>query len=165
MRFLVSILMSVFLSSTAMASTLVAPPSENEGSSGGGGNRFLMLFSSGNDEEEAVEEDEDDPRSFTMPAVVAPLAQNGRLTGFAYVLVRLRVAPGHDVWRVQENTHYALDLMTRSAFRTDLSTEDGQALNRETAVEVWAGALAEYYGADAIESVEIRSFDVRLFSR
>ncbi|WP_412546084.1 hypothetical protein [Maricaulis sp. MIT060901] len=165
MRFLISLLMSVLLSSTALAAASAPPSSDDEGSSGGSGNRFLMLFSSGNENEDEYVEEEDDPRSFTMPAVVAPLAENGRLTGFAYVLVRMRVAQGHDVWRMQENTHYALDLMTRTAFREDLSTEDGQALNREAAVAAWSQALGEYYGAGAIETLEIRSFDVRLFAR
>ncbi len=164
MRFLISLLMSVFLSSTALAMAAAPPAGDDEGGSSGSGNRFLMLFSSGNEDEDEYVEEEDDPRSYTLPAVVAPLADNGRLTGFAYVLVRLRVAPGNDVWRMQENTHYALDLMTRAAFRTDLSTDDGQALNPEAAIAAWSETLGEYYGAEAIEYLEIRSFDVRLFA-
>ena len=72
---------------------------DRDGSSGGGANRFQLFFNLvGDDSDEDSEDIADDPRAFYLPAVVAPLSRNGRLTGFAYVQVRVRVAPGTNVW-------------------------------------------------------------------
>ena len=98
LAFVFGLALSVALSGPVQA----APPAEEASSSGGSSNRFLALFNIAGDEEEEEEvEEADDPRSFTMPAIVAPLSDNGRLTGFAYVLVRVRVAAGNDIWSIQ----------------------------------------------------------------
>lgn len=169
MRFILCVVLSLCLGSTAHAAGGGGGGGggNGNGSGSGGANRILTLFNLGGEdgEGEAVEE-EDDPRSFTMPAVVAPLSDaQGRLTGFAYVLVRIRVAAGQDVWSVQENAHYALDALVRAAHRVDLSTEDGSELDRARAAEVWAAVMAELHGPSAIENLEIRAFDVRLLRR
>lgn len=153
------------------AHALVAPPAESgdgSGDAGGRGNRFLTIFNlagSDEDEEEEAEDEEDDPRSFTMPTVVAPLSAQGHLTGYAYVQIRVRVATGHNVWDIREDAHYALDAAVRAAFRTSVSNEEGSALDTERAVEVWQAALGEHYGPSAIERIEIRQADTRLFRR
>lgn len=159
LAFVFGLALSVALSGPVQA----APPAEEASSSGGSSNRFLALFNIAGDEEEEEEvEEADDPRSFTMPAIVAPLSDNGRLTGFAYVLVRVRVAAGNDIWSIQENAHYALDALVRAAHRHDLSAPGGQVLDEDVAVEVWSRVLGEIYGENALERVEIRDFDVRL---
>lgn len=163
MRVFLSFILFVSLSATAYA----APPSGGDDSSSGGANRFVTLFNRGGEDGEGYDEPEqDDPRSFTLPAVVAPLADTyGRLTGFAYVSVRVRVASGYNVWSVQEEAHYALDAFVRAAHRVNLSTEDGSALDEGRAVEVWSMVMAQLHGEAAIEDLEIRGFDVRLFRR
>ncbi|MEP3072113.1 hypothetical protein [Maricaulis sp.] len=144
------------------------------GSSGGGnGNRFLLVFnrSAENEDEHGAshesDEDEvdDDPRAFNLPALVAPLSRDGRLTGFAYVHVRVRAADGQNVWSMQENAHYALDALVRAAYRIPVSRADGQQLDISRAEEVWSEVLREQYGADAIDHIEIRSSDTRLLMR
>jgi len=168
MRFLLSVLLSLCLGSTAFAA--------GGGGGGGGGssdsgtaaaNRFLTFFNRGDTEaEDAEAEEEDDPRSFTLPSVVTPLAdENGRLTGFAFVLIRVRVAQGRNVWSIQENTHYSLDALVRSAHRIDLSTENGRELNEDRAIEVWSAVMNEMHGVGSIENLEIRSYDLRFLQR
>ncbi len=172
MRNIVALVAVILLANglSAPAFSLVAPPesgggSDNEGSRG---NRFLTIFNrAGTDEDEADEEedDESDPRNFTLPIVVAPLSSHGYLTGYAYVQIRVRVAAGHNVWDVREDTHYALDAAVRAAYRTSISNDEGSALDDERAAEVWRAALSEHYGPGAIERVEIRHADTRLFRR
>lgn len=144
------------------------------GSSGGGnGNRFLLVFNRTIEDEEdhgdsyVGDEDEvdDDPRAFNLPALVAPLSRDGRLTGFAYVHVRVRAADGQNVWSMQENAHYALDALVRAAYRIPVSRADGQQLDISRAEEVWSEVLREQYGANAIDHIEIRSSDTRLLMR
>ncbi|MBR9826327.1 MAG: hypothetical protein GYB36_11090 [Alphaproteobacteria bacterium] len=165
MRLLLSVILSVFLASPAFAGGGGGGGGDSYGGSGGGAaNRIITLFNLSGGEEEVEEESSDDPRSFTMPAVVAPLSNEyGRLTGFAYVLLRVRVAPGHDVWSVQEDAHYALDAMVRVAHRINLSVPSGETLDTEVASEVWQAVIRDMHGDDAIEYLEIRDFDVRLF--
>ena len=151
------------------------------GGGGGGGNRssgndnrFLLIFNRASDEdesgddhggEEPQDEADDDPRSFNLPALVAPLSSDGHLTGFAYVQVRVRAADGQNVWSMQEDAHYALDALVRAAYRIPVSLPDGRQLDIERAETVWADVLREQYGADAIDHIEIRSSDTRLFLR
>lgn len=164
MRLLLTLFLSLCL--TAPAFPAGGGGGGGESSDSGGGNRFLTLFNLDSDEEEAEVTESDDPRSFSMPAVVAPLSNSyGRLTGFAYVLIRVRVASGHDVWNVQEEAHYSLDALVRVAHRINLSTEDGSSLDPQLAAEVWHAVMNEMYGEGAIEILEIRDFDVRLLNR
>lgn len=160
MRLFSVLVLALVLGLAVSGPVVAAPPAEDSSSSGGSSNRFLALFNIGGDE--AEEEEVDDPRSFTMPAVVAPLSNDGRLTGFAYVLVRVRVAGGNDIWSIQENAHYALDALIRAAHRHDLSAPGGEVLDEERAIEVWSRVLGEIYGENALERVEIRGYDVRL---
>lgn len=166
MRILPVIFLAVFTLLGASVPAVASPPAENSssGGEGSGVNRFVMLFNRADAEDEEEEEDivEDDPRAFNMPALVAPLSSDGRLTGFAYVNVRIRVAAGRNVWTMQERAHYALDILVRAAYRTPLSLPDGSGLDFERAEEVWSAALAEYYGEEAIATLEIRSSDVRM---
>lgn len=139
-------------------------------SSSGTGNRILMLFNrTGDDADQAEEEPEssadDDPRVFTLPALVVPLSSDGRLTGFAYVHVRVRAADGQNIWTMQENAHYALDALVRAAYRIPVSTPDGRSLDRERAAAEWTAVLRELYGSRAVERIEIRSADTRLLNR
>ncbi|WP_300527421.1 hypothetical protein [Maricaulis sp.] len=163
MRLFPALIFGLVLSLALAGGAFAAPPSEESSGSGGSSNRFLALFNIGGDETEEEEvEEPDDPRSFTMPAIVAPLSVNGRLTGFAYVVVRVRVAAGRDIWSIQENAHFALDALIRASHRHDLSAPGGQVLDEDVAVEVWSRVLSEVYGENALERVEIRGFDVRL---
>ncbi|BDW99525.1 hypothetical protein [Maricaulis maris] len=149
------------------AFALVSPPPEPAHGAGdsGGGNRILTLFNrAGSEEEDAAEaEEEEDPRSFTIPTVVAPLQRDGHLTGYAYVQIRVRVADGQNIWSVREDAHYALDAAVRAAFRNSVSNAEGTDLDAGRAVDVWRAALIEHYGAQAIDRVEIRQADIRLF--
>jgi hypothetical protein len=149
------------------AFAMVSPPPEPAHGAGdsGGGNRILTLFNrAGSEEEDAAEaEEEEDPRSFTIPTVVAPLQRDGHLTGYAYVQIRVRVADGQNIWRVREDAHYALDAAVRAAFRNSVSNAEGTDLDAGRAVDVWRAALIEHYGAQAIDRVEIRQADIRLF--
>lgn len=174
MRLAIAILVSLMLQTGAYALGGGGGGGSNGGGgghgaspSGGAANRFVMLFNRSDNEGEHTEEDDadDDPRVFTLPALVAPLSSDGRLTGFAYVHVRVRAADGQNVWAMQENAHYALDALVRGAFRIPVSTPDGRELDRERAAEVWADILREQYGPDAVERIEIRSADTRLFRR
>ena len=173
MRNVVALVAVIFLAGLlpAPAFSFVAPPAESGGGSndeGSRGNRFLTLFNRAGSEEDEPEEDEveeDDPRSFTMPTVVAPLSSHGHLTGYAYVQIRVRVAAGHNLWDVRDDAHYALDAAVRAAYRTPVSNEDGTGLDNDRAVEVWLAALGEHYGASAIERIEIRQADTRIFRR
>ena len=178
MRLLLTLMLSVIVTTGAHAMGGGGGGGGNNansghGSSGGGGNRVLLLFnrSGGGDEDEAdghaaaEEEPDDDPRAFNLPALVAPLSRDGHLTGFAYVHVRVRAADGQNVWSMQENAHYALDALVRAAYRVPVSRPDGQALDIERAEAVWSEVLREQYGADAIDHIEIRSSDTRLFLR
>ncbi|OLF78033.1 hypothetical protein AWH62_05085 [Maricaulis sp. W15] len=149
---------------------LASPPADSGNDSEGGqrGNRILTLFNlagSDDEEDEVEEEDEDDPRSFTMPTVVAPLSREGRLTGFAYVQIRVRIADGQNIWSIRDDAHYALDAAVRAAYRNSVSNVEGSGLDVTRAVAVWQAALAEHYGPRAIERVEIRNADTRLFRR
>lgn len=149
------------------AFAMVSPPPEPAHGAGdsGGGNRILTLFNrAGSEEEDAAEaEEEEDPRSFTIPTVVAPLQRDGHLTGYAYVQIRVRVADGQNIWSVREDAHYALDAAVRAAFRNSVSNAEGTDLDAGRAVDVWRAALVEHYGAQAIDRVEIRQADIRLF--
>lgn len=149
------------------AFAMVSPPPEPAHGAGdsGGGNRILTLFNrAGSEEEDAAEaEEEEDPRSFTIPTVVAPLQRDGHLTGYAYVQIRVRVADGQNIWSVREDAHYALDAAVRAAFRNSVSNAEGTDLDAGRAVDVWRAALIEHYGAQAIDRVEIRQADIRLF--
>ena len=172
MRLAIAILMTLMLQTGAYALSGGSSGGGNNGghgasSSGGMANRFVMLFNRSDNEDDETELDDadDDPRVFTLPALVAPLSSDGRLTGFAYVHVRVRAADGQNVWAMQENAHYALDALVRGAFRIPVSTPDGRELDRERAAEVWADILREQYGANAVDRVEIRSADTRLFRR
>ena len=78
--------------------------------------------------------------------------------------VRVRVAPGTNVWSVQDDAHYALDRLVRAAHRTSLTAEDGTELDHERAVEVWTATLRDYYGAAAIDSIVIANADTRLIN-
>lgn len=173
MRLLLAFILCLSLQSGALAM--------GGGGGGGGGNRssgndnrFLLIFNRASDEDESGEdhgggepqdEADDDPRSFNLPALVAPLSSDGHLTGFAYVQVRVRAADGQNVWSMQEDAHYALDALVRAAYRIPVSLPDGQQLDIERAETVWADVLREQYGADAIDHIEIRSSDTRLFLR
>ncbi|WP_323761175.1 hypothetical protein [Maricaulis sp.] len=171
MRILFALLLSLLLSPVLSAPVLAAasPPAESEGGSGEGGrsNRILTLFNlaGSEDEDEAEEDDSDDPRAFTMPTVVAPLSRDGRLTGYAYVQLRVRVADGQNIWDVREAAHYALDAAVRACYRNSVSNDEGTDLDPERAVRVWEAALREHYGQRAIDHVEIRQADTRIFRR
>jgi len=171
MRSVFALLVSVLLVSALPmpALAMVAPPAESDsGSDGGGrGNRILTLFNlagSDEDDEEEVEEIED-PRAFTLPTLIAPLSRDGRLTGYAYVQIRVRVADGENMWDMREDAHYALDSAVRAAFRNSVSNAAGVDIDEARAVAVWHAALIEHYGAAAIASVEIRNSDIRLLVR
>tara|TARA_R110002124_G_scaffold80702_2_gene213414 strand:+ start:44 stop:571 length:528 start_codon:yes stop_codon:yes gene_type:complete len=166
MRIFLAIVLSACFASTALAS----------GGGGGGGsdnsgpvNRFLTLFhlpATPADEETAVEDEMlEDPRVFTLPAVVAPLSLNGRLTGYAYVRVHVRAGDGQNVWTMQERTHFALDAMVRAASRMSLSNAEGSGLNRDLATQVWTAVLREYYGASAIAEIRLSGEDTRMLRR
>ena len=167
MRIFLAILISLGLSTAAFATGGGGGGGEaEERSSGGGGNRFLTLFNLSGDNAEDEEEtyDDSDPRAFSMPAIVVPLSRNGRLTGFAYVQMRVRVADGHNIWNIQDDAHYALDRLIRAAFRTPLANEAGDQLDHERAEEVFGAELRAYYGADAIDRIDIRNADTRLLT-
>lgn len=141
-----------------------------DGSSSSSGNRLTLrfnLFGGGSDDDgygEGEEEDED-PRVIIMPAVVAPLSQDSRLSGFAYVHLRVRLHEGADIWGARENLHYALDQLVRTAHRHNLSNEDGTGLNEDRAEEIWAETLSALYGGNYLDYVEISSVDTRLVRR
>ena len=170
MRSLFASLLSILLVSAlpGPALAMASPPPEPDHGSDGTqrGNRILTLFNrAGAEDDEAENEadEEDDPRSFTMPTVVAPLSRDGRLTGYAYVQIRVRVADGENIWTVRDDAHYALDSAVRAAYRNSVSNAEGTALDVPRAVAVWEAALAEHYGPRAIDRVEIRNADTRLF--
>ncbi|MHA6288511.1 hypothetical protein [Maricaulis sp. CAU 1757] len=166
MRIFLAILMSLGLSTAALAGGGGGGGEGDERSSSGSGNRFLTLFNLSGDNAEDEEEtyDDDDPRAFSMPAVVVPLSRDGRLTGFAYVQMRVRVADGQNIWNIQDNAHYALDRLIRAAYRTPLANEAGDQLDRARAVEVFGEELRGYYGANAIDTIDIRHADTRLLN-
>lgn len=165
MRIFLAILLSACFASAAAASS----PGGGSSSGSGAVNRFLTLFnlssSEAEDQTDAEEEIVDDPRVFTMPAVVAPLSVDGRLTGYAYVRVHVRAADGQNVWTMQEHTHFALDAMVRAASRISLSNADGSGLDRDLATQVWGAVLREYYGQAAIAEIQIRGNDTRMIRR
>lgn len=171
MRVLFAVLLSLLMSPLAAAPVLAlaSPPAESGGGSddSGSSNRILTLFNlaGSDDEDEAEEDDSDDPRAFTMPTVVAPLSRDGRLTGYAYVQLRVRVTDGQNIWDVREAAHYALDAAVRASYRSSVSNDDGSGLDPERAVQVWEAALREHYGPRAIDHVEIRQADTRIFRR
>lgn len=149
------------------------------GGGGGGGdkpsessssNRMFLtfsLFGGNSDDEEAEDEAErdEDPRVILMPAVVVPLSVNDRLSGFAYVHLRVRLQDGADIWDARENLHYALDQLVRAGHRANLSNADGTGLDHERAEEVWTGTLGNFYGGNALDWVEVSSADTRLVRR
>jgi hypothetical protein len=165
MRIFLAIILSVCFASASLASS----GGGGGGSSSGPANRFLTLFnlsSTDADEQDDAEEAMiDDPRVFTLPAVVAPLSVDGRLTGYAYVRVQVRAADGQNVWTMQERTHFALDAMVRAASRISLSNADGSGLDRERATQVWAAVLRDYYGQTAIAEILVRGGDTRMIRR
>lgn len=171
MRVLFAVLFALSLSPLAPAPALAsaAPPAESSGGSDNGRspNRILTLFNlAGSDDDEEVQEsDVDDPRAFSMPIIVAPLSRDGRLTGYAYVQLRVRVADGENIWDVREAAHYALDAAVRASFRNSVSNEEGSGLDPERAILVWETALREHYGQRAIDHVEIRQADTRILRR
>ena len=139
-------------------------------SGSGSSNRMFLTFSlfGGNSDDEHAEEDgerDEDPRVILMPAVVVPLSVDDRLSGFAYVHLRVRLQDGANIWDVRENLHYALDQLVRAGHRTNLSNEDGTGLDFERAEEVWTGTLGTFYGAAALDWVEVSSADTRLVRR
>jgi len=172
MRLLLALILCLSVQSGALAMGGGGGGGGNNRSSGND-NRFLLIFNRASDEDEDGDHGEtspddeanDDPRSFNLPALVAPLSSDGHLTGFAYVRVRVRAADGQNVWSMQENAHYALDALVRAAYRIPVSLPDGRQLDIERAETVWADVLREQYGADAIDHIEIRSSDTRLFLR
>ena len=171
MRVLFAVLLSLLMSplTAAPVLALASPPAESGGGSDdrGSSNRILTLFNlAGSDDEDEVEEDDtDDPRAFTVPTVVAPLSRDGRLTGYAYVQLRVRVADGENIWDARESAHYALDAAVRASFRHSVSNDEGSDLDPERAVQVWEAALREHYGDGAIDYVEIRQADTRILRR
>ncbi|MED5550405.1 MAG: hypothetical protein VX529_13695 [Pseudomonadota bacterium] len=174
MRLLLAVILTLALQSGAFALGGGGGGGGGNGSSNNAnGNRFLLVFNRTVEDEEdhgdsyVGDEDEvdDDPRAFNLPALVAPLSRDGRLTGFAYVHVRVRAADGQNVWAMQENAHYALDALVRAAYRIPVSRADGQQLDIARAEEVWSEVLREQYGANAIDHIEIRSSDTRLLMR
>lgn len=162
MRILLAILLTAALHSGAYA--IGAPPREDNAGSGSG-NRFLTLFNRPDETAPTEEAVEDDARGFLLPAVVAPLSRDGRLTGFAYVQIHLQVARGRNALTMQDSAHYALDQLVRAAYRTSLSVADGSTLDAVRAVEVWTEVLQAYYGPGAVERIDIRNIDTRLFRR
>mgnify|MGYP003675795376 FL=1 len=168
MRIFLAIILSACFASTALAS--------GGGGGGGGGsdnsgpvNRFLTLFHLPTTEADEQSDAEDamleDPRVFTLPAVVAPLSLNGRLTGYAYVRVHVRAADGQNIWDMQERTHFALDAMVRAASRMSLSNADGSGLDRDRATQVWDAVLRDYYGASTITEIRVSGEDTRMLRR
>lgn len=172
MRLLLALFLSVMLHAGAHAMGGGGGGGRGDTASDGDGNRVVLIFNrpgaedEGDDADHGEEEGADnDPRSFNLPALVAPLSRDGRLTGFAYVQVRIRAADGQNVWSMQENAHYALDALVRAAYRNPVSSPDGRSLDVERAEQVWAGVLREQYGADAVDRVEIRGADTRMLNR
>lgn len=173
MRIILAIFLSACCASAALANNNGGGGGSSSGghgsSSSGSVNRFLTLFrlpSTEADELDASElEMRDDPRVFTMPAVVAPLSVDGRLTGYAYVRVHVRAGDGQNVWTMQERTHFALDAMVRAASRISLSNADGSGLDRELANAVWTAVLRDYYGQTAIAEIQVRGNDTRMIRR
>ncbi|WP_203292371.1 hypothetical protein [Maricaulis parjimensis] len=170
-RIWLAFLMSLLVSAGAHAlggGGAEPPPSSGHGSSSQqSGNRFSLFFNRSDSEEDADAdaEEDDDPRAFNLPALVVPLSSHGRLTGFAYVNVRVRATDGQNVWDMQENFHFALDALVRACYRTPVSTEDGSGLDEERAIELWQEVLQDFYGANSIDWVEIRASDTRLLRR
>jgi hypothetical protein len=167
MRIFLTLLMSCVFASTALAA---GGGGGGGGNSGGARNHLVIRFTPTGDtmiaeEEEIIDDSSDDPRVIGLPAVVAPLSVNGRLTGFAYAHLRMRVREGADAWAARENAHYALDALIRAAHRSALADETGQELDFVRAGEVWAEALRGYYGADVVDSLEIHSVDTRILSQ
>ena len=167
MRIFLSALLAVCL--LAPANAAAAPPAESESSSGPS-NRLIARFNlfGGDDDDDGYGEEEevrDDPREISMPAIVAPLQVDGRLTGFAYVTIGVRLRDGANVWQARENAHYALDRMVRAAYRHSISNETGDAVDEERAIAVWSEVLAEYYGANVLEYIEVRGADTRMLQR
>lgn len=139
-------------------------------SSSSSGNRLTLrfnLFGGGGDEDgyDEDEEEDEDPRVIIMPAVVAPLSQDNRLSGFAYVHLRVRLHEGVDIWDARENLHYALDQLVRAAHRHNMSNEDGTELDQARAEEIWAETLSVLYGGNYLDYVEVSSVDTRLVRR
>ncbi|WP_339739795.1 hypothetical protein [uncultured Maricaulis sp.] len=163
------ILLAIFLSACFASSALASGGGGGSSSDSGPVNRFLTLFNltstEAEDRADAEAEMLEDPRVFTLPAVVAPLSVDGRLTGYAYVRVHVRAADGRNIWNMQERTHYALDAMVRAASRVSLSNADGSGLDRDLATQVWGHVLREYYGASSIAEIRVSGDDTRMLRR
>ena len=116
-------------------------------------------------EETGHAEADGDNRDINLPVVVAPLSQDGRLSGYAFISMRMRPQQGVDPWRLRENAHFALDRLVRAAHAHDLSNVAGDGVNSEEAVAVFRAALAEYYGARAVGELDLVSVDTRMIRR
>jgi hypothetical protein len=113
----------------------------------------------------AEEELESDSRDVVLPVVVAPLSQDGRLTGYAFINTRVRIREGVDHWDVRYKLHFVLDELIRAVHEESISLSDGSAPDPERVEEVFTATLGEVYGRDIIGTFDIISSDLRLIPR
>jgi len=113
----------------------------------------------------AEEELESDSRDILLPVVVAPLSQDGRLTGYAFINTRVRLREGVDHWRIREQLHFVLDELIRSVHEDSVSRADGSSPDPERVEAVFTATLAEVYGENIIGTFDIISSDLRLIRR
>lgn len=105
------------------------------------------------------------PRLVSLPALVVPLTQDNRLTGYGFVSVRFTVASGFDHWDIREHAHFALDAIIRASHRTPVSDETGETIDRTRAEQVWRAALSQEFGEGVVDRMTFEVPDIRRVGR
>jgi hypothetical protein len=67
-------------------------------------------------------------RGIDLPALVLPVAENGRLRRYLFTSLRLDVAPGKDLWRNRERVHFLRDAIVRASHRNPLTSAEQDAI-------------------------------------
>lgn len=99
-----------------------------------------------------------------LPMLAAPVAENGRLAGYAFVRPRLHLAAGTDDALVHDNAHMILDRFVRIAHAHPFERA-GAGFDSEASHAALLDAAREMVGAARVDSLELLGGDIRAMRR
>lgn len=160
------LLMALIFAPSAFAGGGGGGDGDKKGESSGPTNRIQAGFEILSDNEREMAEVSNefatpDGPYFDMPAVVAPITNNGRMIGYAFVVPRVLVSSNGAETRVRQNAHILLDAVIRAVHQTPFEDGEGRAFNTQAAHDEILVLLQELSQDGDIEDVLILGGDRR----
>lgn len=101
-----------------------------------------------------------------LPVVVLPISDQGKLTNYAYVLVRINLADGQDAWLLRSKSHFLKDAIIRKSHRVKLVIpqavdQSTTGIDPEQLTDLIYLAIEPWVAKNLIKSIEFLKVDLQ----